>query len=149
MITSPSRRSAFFVLIFLAMFLVATGYGQTIRTPPPGSAERKAIMDQIRVPCEKDLKQKVVFKVDLLKISGEWAAARVTPVRPDGGQIDYRKTKYKEAFEADAFESNGEAFLRKMNGMWKLLHWRFGGTDTELIEWVREAGAPEAIAEVD
>jgi hypothetical protein len=148
MSTSPSRRS-FVVLILLSLFYVSAGYGQTVRTPPPGSAERKAIMDQIRVPCEKDLKQKVIFQVNLLKISGEFAAVRVTPVRPDGGAINYRKTKYKEAFENDAFESNGEAFLRKMNGTWKLLHWRFGGTDTELIEWVREAGAPEAIAEVD
>jgi len=149
--TLPSpRSSSCTVLALLTSFLiVSAGYGQAVYSPPAGSPERKAIMDALRVPCEKDLKQKVIFKVNLLKISGAWAAARVTPLRPDGSPINYRLTKYKEAFENDVFDSGGEALLKKKDGTWRLLHWRFGGTDTELFEWIKEAGAPAIIAEME
>ena len=56
-------------------------------------------MNALRKPCEKDLQQKVIFRVQHLRLIGDWALARVVPLRPDGSEIDYSKTKYREANE--------------------------------------------------
>jgi hypothetical protein len=149
MITVSSFRFPLVVLGFLAFFMVAPSHGQGFHTPPAGSVERKAILDQLRIPCEKDLKQKVIFQVSLLKVSGIWAAARVTPLQPNGSPINYRNTRYKEDLEQGAFDSGGEALLRKTAGEWKLLKWRFGATDTELFDWIKTYGAPPIIAEME
>ncbi len=66
-------------------------------TPKTGSAERTAIMDVLRPACERDVGQKVIFRVEHLRLVGEWALARVAPRRPDGSEIDFSKTKYREA----------------------------------------------------
>ena len=50
-------------------------------------------MDVLRVPVDADLRQKVLFKVQHLRIVGRWAPARVVPIRPNGGEIDYRHKK--------------------------------------------------------
>ena len=144
------NRLTFFGLVTGFLMLVAfPAHSQRVYTPPTGSAERKAILDLLRVPCEQDLKQKVIFKVDLLKVADNFAAARVTPLQPNGSPINYRKTKYREAVEQDVFDSGGEALLQRKNGTWRLLKWRFGGTDTELIDWIKNYGAPAAIGQFD
>ncbi|CAN5540299.1 hypothetical protein BH20VER3_BH20VER3_05160 [soil metagenome] len=116
-------------------------------TPKPGSTERKAIMNVLRPACERDVGQKVIFRVQHLKIIGDWALARVVPLRPDGSDIDYSKTKYREEEEEGAFDGEGEALLRrKESGGWKLLEWRFGATDTEVDIWFEKYHAPSALA---
>lgn len=81
-----------------------------------------------------------------LRIIGEWALARVVPLRPDGSEIDYTKTKYREVNEEGAFDGEGEALLRRKDGAWKLLEWRFGASDTEVTIWFEKYGAPSALA---
>src|SRR5262245_22461962 len=68
-------------------------------TPKPGSAERKAIMDALRVPVEKELKKKVVFKVDHLKVLKDWAFLRGVPQQPNGKPMDYKGTAHQEAID--------------------------------------------------
>lgn len=137
------------VLALLLGFLASSSHGQAIYTPPTGSDERKAIMDALRPVCEQDLKQKVIFKVELLKVSGPWAAARVTPLQPNGSPINYLKTHYREDVQQGAFDSGGEALLVFKNGAWRLLKWRFGATDTELPEWLEKYGAPVGLGSFD
>jgi len=142
-----SRARLWFLLATLAASLsLGSARAQRAHTPPAGSAERKAILDTIRATCERDLKQKVIFQVGLLNVAGDWAAARVTPVRPDGGSIDYRKTRYKEIDDEGAFDGEGEALLRRHGGSWQLLKWRFGASDTELSLWLDELGAPASLS---
>jgi len=124
---------------------IAVGNAQTISTPATGSAERKAIMDVLRVPCEKDLGRKVIFRVQHLKVTGDWAFARVEPNQPDGKEIDYSRTKYQEQLEEGAFDAEGEALLRREGGNWKLLEWRFGATDTESDLWLEKYRMPRAL----
>lgn len=138
----------FSALLFLGIFVPAS-HGQAIYTPPTGSDERKAIMDALRPACEADLHQHVIFKVELLKVSGQWAAARVTPLQPNGSPINYLKTKYREDVENGAFDSGGEALLQFHKGAWHLLKWRFGATDTELPEWIEKYGAPTGLGSYD
>ena len=124
---------------------ISRSRAQTPYTPPAGSAERKEIMDVLRVPVERDLRQKVVFRVQHLRVIGEWALARVVPLRPDGSDIDYSKTKYREENEEGAFDGEGEGLLRRSGGRWKLLEWRFGASDTEVPEWLEKYRAPSAL----
>ena len=95
-------------------------------------------MDALRVPAEKDLGRAVIFKVDLLSVAGKWAFARVSPTLPNGGEIDYSRTKYRQQVELGAFDAQGEALLRREGDEWKVLEWRFGATDTETPLWAEK-----------
>ncbi len=142
-------------MINLRSSLVALGWAiiavhssaQTAHTPQPGSAERRTIMNLLRPVSERELGQKVIFRVQHLRVIGEWALARVVPLRPDGSEIDYSKTKYREANEEGAFDGEAEALLRRTDGGWKLLEWRFGATDTEVTIWFEKYRAPSALAD--
>jgi hypothetical protein len=102
-------------------------------------------MDVLRVPCEKDLGRKVIFRVPHLRLAGDWAFARVVPVQPDGKEIDYSRTKYAEVEADGAFDAEGEALLQRTGGTWKVLEWRFGATDTEVDLWLEKYRFPRAI----
>jgi len=130
-------------LLFLLCFTFAATSlrAQKPYTPPAGSEERAAIMDVLRVPCERDLKQKVIFRVQHLRVVGNFALARVVPLRPGGGEIDFSRTKYRQDLEEGAFDGEGEALLQRDGGDWKLLEWRFGASDTEVPIWLEKYGA--------
>jgi hypothetical protein len=104
-------------------------------------------LDVLRPACERDVGQKVIFRVQHLRVIGQWALARVVPLRPDGSEIDYSKTKYREASKEGMFEDGGEALLQRQGDRWKLLEWRFGATDTEHPIWFKKYGAPSALAD--
>ena len=67
-------------------------------TPAAGSPERKAMMDVLRGD------QKVVFKVNYLKVHGDWAWADVTPLE-----------------NGKAVAEGGANLLHKENGAWKVM----------------------------
>ena len=131
-------------LLFLGVLHCAA---QQAHTPPPGSAERRAIMDAIRPACERDVGEKVIFRVQHLRVIGGWALARVMPIRPDGAEIDYSRTRYRQVQAEGAFDAEGEALLRREGTAWKLLEWRFGATDTEVTIWFEKYGAPASLAD--
>lgn len=134
-------------LICLICWLLVSGslYAQSPSTPASGSPERKAIMDVLRVPCERDLGQKVIFRVQHLRVLNNWAFARVVPLQPNGKEIDYTRTKYAEENAEGVFDGEGEALLRKEGGEWRLLEWRFGATDTEVDLWLEKYHFPKSI----
>jgi hypothetical protein len=131
---------------FFCAIVASAAHAQRVYTPAAGSPERTEIMDVLRVPAERDLKQSVIFRVQHLKISGDWAFARVVPLQPNGRDIDYRRTKYREQDEEGMFDGEAEALLRKRGGEWQLLEYRFGATDTEVDIWQEKYGFPQAIA---
>jgi len=67
-------------------------------TPAAGSPERKAIMDALRGD------QKVVFKINYLKVHGDWAWADVTPLE-----------------NGKAVAEGGANLLHKQNDGWKVM----------------------------
>ena len=128
------RKLAVVLCFFIA--LSADAFAQSAHTPKPGSPERAAIMDAIRGPAQKDLKQTLIFKVDQLRVAGEWAYARVSPTRPDGGELDYSKTKYQKQINLGAFDPQGEALLfKEEDGEWTVVEWVFGSTDVPSAGW--------------
>lgn len=137
------RRLTWFVTLIL---LVAAGTAaQSAYTPEKGSAERKAILDALRVPVERELKQKVVFAIDNFKVQGTWAFVSGTPQNASGGQPDYSITPYAEAVDSGAFDNNFFALMRKTGGKWKVVTRAIGCTDVCFADWWNRYKAPKAI----
>ena len=133
------------VVLCCSVALCARAFAQSAHTPEAGSAERKAIMDALRVPAEKDLGQKLIFKVDRLKMAGDWAYACVSPTWPNGEKIDFSRTKYREQVELGMFDPQGEALLRREGDEWKVLQWVFGSTDVPRAAWPDKYRMPKSL----
>ena len=114
-------------------------------TPRPGMRERQAIVDALRAPVQRELKRKVVCKIDHLRVQGDWAFMKGVPQQPGGGAMDYRGTAYQEAIDAGAFDDGIVALLRKRGGKWQVVKYVIGATDVPYVEWDKEYRAPAAI----
>ncbi len=107
-----------------------------VTQPAPGSELRKAVLDALRPSIETDIKQKVIFIVDKIRVSDDWAFVQVTPVQPDSKPIDFRKTKYKEQMDEGMFDGASTwALLRKKDNQWVVLTFQIGPTDVCWAEW--------------
>jgi hypothetical protein len=91
-----SRRieSSVFVLLSLLFTTALSRAQQDVHTPPPGSPERQAIMDVMRLDFYSDDAtaahrnvKGILFDVRYLKVHGEWALVCVDPVNADGKEI--------------------------------------------------------------
>ncbi|HZE70747.1 MAG TPA: hypothetical protein VE135_14645 [Pyrinomonadaceae bacterium] len=121
------------------------GFNGEVYTPEKASPERKAILDTLRVPIEKKLKQSVVFKIDHFKVQNGWAFILATPQKPEGGPPDYRGTVYERAVDAGAFDNGVVALLHNVKGNWKLVNYMIGATDVPYVDWDKTYRAPRAI----
>jgi hypothetical protein len=133
--------------ISLAIVLVLAGaaFGQKIYTPEKGSAERTAILNALRGPVEKQLKQKISFSVESFNVQGAWAFLAGAPQTADGTQPNYKNTPYEEAFDSGAFDNNFFALLKKTGGKWKVVTFSIGCTDVCYTTWWKDYRAPKAI----
>jgi len=137
-------RAKFLVAISLSVFAVAL-QAQTPHTPEKGSPERKAILDALRIPVERDLKQKVVFVAENFNVLGSWAFVSGTPQNANGGSPDYSRTQYADALDSGAFDNNFFALLRKTAGKWKVTTYAIGCTDVCYADWWRRYRAPKGV----
>lgn len=115
------------------------------QTPKPGSPERKAILEALRVPVQRELKKPVVFKVDHLRVRDGWAFMTGVPQQPGGKKMDYRGTKWSEAIRAGAFDDWVCALLRKRDGKWRVVDRALGATDVVWDGWHEKHRAPRAL----
>lgn len=149
-------RNQIIVLVMLIISCVPTtvwARAVQVSTPKPGSALRKAIMDGLRIPVEKDLHQKVVFVVNRLSVQGNWAFTITIPKQPNGKNVDYQKTAFRNEVKpgeavGDAFSGEVIALLRKRNGHWKPVDYRIGPSDVCWEGWDKKYGAPLAIMKI-
>lgn len=134
-------------MIFVGLMLIlnALAAAQSVYTPEKGSAERREILDALRLPVEKELGQKIVFVADEFRVSGSWAFLSGRPQTPAGTEPDYRRTPYAEARRAGAFDNNFFALLRKSGGRWKVVKYAIGCTDVCYADWWRRFRAPKAV----
>lgn len=131
--------------ILLLLIAAAAVSAQQAYTPEKGSPERKAILDALRVPVERDLKQKVVFVADNFKVQGVWAFVSGTPQNANGGDPDYTRTKYADQVDSGAFDNNFFALLKKTGGKWKVTTYAIGCTDVCYAYWWRRYRAPKGV----
>jgi hypothetical protein len=139
------RSLRFLLPAFVVIAAAGAVSAQGVRTPAPGSAERRGLADALRAPVEKELSQKVVFKIDHLKVSGDWAFLRGVPQRPGGGKVDYSATPYQQRIEDGVFDDWICALLRKRAGKWQVVKYVIGATDVVYEGWDEEYKAPSAI----
>ena len=118
---------------------------QSVYTPERDSAERKAILNALRVPVEKELKQKIQFSIENFNVQGNWAFLSGAPQNSYGERPDYAGTPYQEALDADMFDNNFFALLRKTGGKWKVVTYAIGCTDVCYLPWQTDYRAPKAI----
>jgi hypothetical protein len=138
-----SMKLNFAILLLLAFSSVAAA--QSAYTPEKGSPERKAILDALRLPIERDLKQKVVFVADNFRVQGNFAFVSGTPQNSSGEDPDYARTKYAHQVDSGAFDNNFFALLKKTAGKWRVATHAIGCTDVCYAYWWREHRAPKAI----
>ena len=133
-------------LVFVvSLAFTAVTLAQSAYTPEKGSPERKAILDALRIPLERDLKQKVVFVTDNFKVQGNFAFVSGTPQNSAGGDPDYSRTKYAEQVDSGAFDNNFFALLKKTAGKWRVAHYAIGCTDVCYADWWRRFRVPKTI----
>jgi len=133
------------LLLVLAVLMAAATVSAQVHTPEKGSAERKAIVDALRVPVKKELKQDVIFVINDLNVSGTWAFLGGAPESPAGGPPDYSRTPYADEEENGAFDNNIFALFRKTGGKWKVVKYYIGCTDVCYATWWKDYKAPKAI----
>lgn len=139
------KTRSFLVALFFSLFAGGLVSAQQVYTPERGSAERKAILDALRVPVERELKQKVVFVADQFNVQGTWALVGGTLQNAEGGEPNWSITPYAEAKEEGFFDNNYFALLRKTAGKWKVTSKAIGCTDVCYADWWRRYRAPKAI----
>ena len=129
----------------VTFFAFTFSTAQSVYTPEKGSAERKAILDALRTPVERELKQKIVFAANDFNVQGNWAFIGGTPQTPSGGNPNYAITKYRGAVDQGAFDNNFFALLKKTGGAWRVTTYAIGCTDVCYADWSRRYKAPKAI----
>ncbi|HEY0428829.1 MAG TPA: hypothetical protein VGC76_13695 [Pyrinomonadaceae bacterium] len=132
--------AAFIVLAFVSFSLA-----QKVYTPAKDSAERKAILGALRVPVEKELKQKVQFSVDNFNVQSNWAFVGGAPQNMSGGAPNFKGTDYQKRIDVDAFDNNIFALLKKTGGRWKVVTYMIGCTDVCYLNWTKDYKAPKKI----
>lgn len=133
-----ARRS---LLVSLAAMLTGTALAaQPVVTPPPGSAERKTLLDLLRPRVEAQIGFPVIFVVETLHASGDWAFAVAEPRRVGGGQIAVSETRLSKARPVDTIDGlRTEALFHKTDGRWRLSQYAIGATDVWYEPYCRTA----------
>ena len=132
-------------ITLILLFTAAGTFAQSAYTPEKGSTERKTILDALRGPLERDLKQKIVFVTENFKVQGNWAYVDGVPQGAAGKDLDYSRTRYADQVESGAFDHNFFALLKKTGGKWKITTYAIGCTDVCYLDWWRLHKAPKAI----
>lgn len=122
----------------------ADAQGRT-HTPRRGSVERKAIMNGLRPTVMRDLRQRVIFRVQHLRVSGNYAFLMARPLRANGGAIDYRRTRFAEDYKAGAFEDQVVALMIRAGRAWQVVKYDIGATDVVWEGWWTTYSAPRGI----
>jgi hypothetical protein len=138
-------KRSFLTLIFITTVCAFSAFAQSVHTPEKGSPERKAILDTLRAPVEKKLKQKVAFNTDRFNSSGTWAFVNGSLQNEKGGKLNYSKTEYAEAQKEGMFDDNFQALLKKTAGKWKVVTYAIGCTDVCYASWWKDYRAPKAV----
>ncbi len=133
------------IFLFVIGLSITSVFAQKTYTPKKGSDERTAILNALRVPVEKELKQEIQFVVNDFNVSGNWAFISGEPQTKSGEMPDYSNTVYNEQVESEAFDNNFFALMKKTGKKWKVVTYAIGCTDVCYLEWWKEYKAPKAI----
>lgn len=132
-------------LLLIVALAAGSAAAQKMYTPEKGSPERAAIFAALRVPVSKELKQPVSFLANDFRILGSWAFLSGQAQNPKGGEINWKITEYKSAIDAEIFDDNLSALLKKTGGKWRVVDYAIGCTDVCYLDWDTKHKAPSAL----
>jgi hypothetical protein len=130
----------FFLAIGMVGVVLLGGAGARAEgphTPPVNSPERKAILDALRPPFERELKQPVKFDVSFFRVLGGWAFVLGAPENARSG-------KAIKAFPETDADFCG-LLHQNDRGAWMVVDHAAGFGDPFYAEWPKKHGAPLAI----
>ncbi|MCP4182105.1 MAG: hypothetical protein GY761_02135 [Hyphomicrobiales bacterium] len=137
--------SSFLLLqILLSVGNVAAG-GEKYYEPGRGSQERKAIMNAARVPISREIGQRVIFVVDVLRTDGRMAYLQATPVNPDSTPLNWNNTPFREDWSADMMSDVVMVLLERQGSSWKAMDYFIGPTDVAWYGWLEKYGLPQTL----
>lgn len=139
------KKSFFGWCLILTLAALAVAQDEVATTPARDSVERMAIMNALRVPVEKELKQRVQFTITHFKVTDTWAFLNGEPLNIKYAKPDYANTPYQKAIDDGAFDNNYQALLKKTAGKWKVVVYMIGCTDVCWLGWQEKHKAPAVI----
>lgn len=112
----------------------------------PADPLRPVLLNALRPAIVADLGQSVKFVVATLRTQGDWAYVVARPQRPDGREIDFRATRYREAIDQGVFDGPTlYALMQRREQRWTVVDFVIGPTDVAWAGWPEEHGAPAAM----
>ena len=140
------KRNVWYLLLLFTLSAQAA-FAQGTDTPAATHPESAAILKALSVPVSKDLKQPITFSTENLKVQGNWAFVSGQAKNAQGGEPNWKLTKYQEFIDSGDFEDNIFALLKKTNGKWRVVTYMMNCHDVCYLEWDKQYKAPKAIIE--
>jgi hypothetical protein len=113
--------------------------------PPRGSLLRREILDALRPTIAGEIGGTIEFVVTELRVLQPWAYVAARPQRPGGTSIDWSRTRFREAWQADMMSDLVLALLRQDGGRWRVIEYAIGPTDVAWEDWIKAHGAPRQL----
>ncbi|HWT03565.1 MAG TPA: hypothetical protein VN256_25170 [Pyrinomonadaceae bacterium] len=140
------KRTVCYLLLIFA-FSVTTAFAQEADTPAANPPESAAILEALSMPVSKDLRQKITFSTEKIRVQGDWAFVSGQAKNAEGGAPNWKLTKYQEFIDTNDFEDNLFALLKKKNGKWRVVTYMMNCHDVCYLDWDKRYKAPKAIIE--
>ena len=140
------KRNIWYLLLIFA-FSVTTSFAQGTETPAEISPEGTAVLKALSVPVSKDLRQNITFSTEKLRVQGNWAFVSGQAKNAEGGEPNWKLTKYQKFIDSNDFEDNLFALLKKTNGKWRVVTYVMNCHDVCYLDWDKRYKAPKAIIE--
>ncbi len=137
--------------IFISVFVLTafSAFSQKMYTPKVGSAERKMILDIVRVPSQKELGQSIEFTPTTFNIAGNTCFILANIQQANGQAIDVKKINQKDLImgegKAAFFENNIQVVLKKSKGKWTIVRRVLGCTDVCWSDWYVDLKLPKTL----
>lgn len=114
--------------------------------PEKGTRLRAELMNAARPSFEREIGGPIVFSTKRLAVYGDWAFGDVHPLRANGAEIDWSRTKFAEAQKGGMFEADTSFFLlKRVDGKWTLAEMVIGPTDVTWDSWRQQYNLPSTL----
>ena len=140
------KRNIWLLLLTIALSAPAA-FAQEAETPAVTHPESAAVLKALGAPVSKELKQEITFSAEKLKVEGDWAFVAGRARGADGGEPNWKLTKYQGFIDSGDFEDNLFALLKKKNGKWRVVTYMINCHDVCYLGWDTRYKAPKAIFE--
>jgi len=98
--------------------------------------EGRAMLAALRTYLERRLRQPLRLDWVSTETTQSWAQVSITPRRPNGKAVDYRRLKeFRAAIDAGDFDDGTQALMHKTRGRWRVVECYIGGTDSAWDSW--------------